>query len=258
MTGRTVGNQGLISGVAVGNDIDIQNSIYSGNRADIDRAYDVNTNLGLRATLDYTIKPRLSFNFESFAASTGVTTLSGLGFTTTAVGRTYDNLDSDGTISLSIPLGPKYNATRANTFLDLTYSVDAYSPGFGKTETLIGNFSSGTLNAYTTVKPNGNTSDPYPIITPVTATTDTGVLGIALCTSSCDLSSVGAGSPWWVVVTKGPLFIPGLTGGTVGQVVYYTAAGVITLTALGNVAFGTIVATSLTGATINFPTPSFA
>lgn len=253
MTGRSLINAPLTNTISDAIQIHIDNSTFTD---DINKLLALNTLSSNRSILNLSYKLNLSSTFTSFLINTPVTTSVGSGLQTLSVGRTYDNLNADGATNASLATGPQLDEAGANNILDLEIYADQYSPGLDQAAYAVG-FLVGAFDKNTVVKSTGNTPDPFPTLAPVAATTDTGILGISVCTSSGELTSIAATSPWWVVATKGPIFISGLTGGVIGQPVYYTAAGAITLTAAGNVLFGTIVATSLTGATINFPSPSF-
>lgn len=104
----------------------------------------------------------------------------------------------------------------------------------------------------------GLTYDPgLPNATPIAALPALGVLGILTCTATGALASTLPGT-MWVVQNQGTVFVTGLLGGTVGQAVYYDATGTITLTAAGNVQFGTVSFQDLLGAYVEINVNAFA
>ena len=97
----------------------------------------------------------------------------------------------------------------------------------------------------------GNTVNPIlSTIAAVTSTSQTGVLGIAFLTNLFTTSSSVAGTVW-IVQTQGQFFDSSITGATVGAPVYYDATGTPTLTSAGNIKFGFVTSSDLTGSWIN-------
>ena len=151
-----------------------------------------------------------------------------------------------------------YNATDAANVPDLLFTEVPVARGGLNNNYLLG---LGQVALSATPAPKvvqALTYDPgLPNITPIAALPALGVLGLLVCTATGALASTLAGT-MWIVQNQGTVFVPALLGGTVGQAVYYDATGTVTLTALGNVQFGTISFQDVGGAYVEINVNAFA
>lgn len=208
------------------------------------------TSLSSAINIANTYQNSAQFEFGTVSGPTPATIPNSKQQPSTGVSYSIDILNNTGALNLYFITSALYTSAAINTFITKGYlrklkasgsnaRPTSYSRGI-TTGPMVGGVVVGYLGS-----PDPGTSS----IGQVTSTAQTGILGISVLSAQLTTSTLASGA-YWLFQTGGQFFDANITGATVGAPVYYDATGTPTLTAAGNVRFGTILSSDITGSWI--------